>query len=739
MRVCIVCFALSWALSGPVQGQTLEKGFEALHIGDYFKAKASFEQNRKKGPALTNLVADFGLCSLFATRELNRFYNPDSALPVLVRMHRDFAERKTTDAKGLEKIEKEYGITAAKLLPLRDTVLLRGFEETQRRNSLQGWERYIKQYGELAALSSERLILIDSALGIVYVKAFAAAKQADTPESYQQFVTSYSAAPQHGQALALYELRRFQALTRAGTPAAYLAYMQQYPKGKHYKDAEDSLYVVSTRTGGAAALVKFARTYPKHPLTRRAWQEAYKLGTNPADPQSYILFLSRYRDYPWPDSARHDYRTVGATLYPIRVEEKYGFIDTTGLLIIACSHDWADDFVGGLALIEKNGKQGFLNKKGEVQIPCTYDEAERFTSGVAIVRQDKRYGLIDTRGRDVLQPEYDNIGTFTEGIATIRRADSVGFINTTGRIVIPMQYKDAGSFSEGLAWVRAMNDSVGFVSKSGRVAVLPSYSWAEDCTEGMMRVRRGELYGVIDSANKVILPIEYTYIGKPAEGMMLVARDKKFGYADRTGKLIVPLVYDYGETLAALPGFSGGTARIQVMQRPLGMLQGLVDKTGKVVIQPRYERISYLRNNLAAFEARKKWGFINKLERTVVPPKYELVHDYAHGLARVMLDGKWGYVDTTGNEAIPPQYDAAENFTGLGAAAVARVKLNGKTGMITRRNEPVIRLDLDELEVLPGSGVLRMRKNGKMAYYHQARQVYIWREAYYGLSPAESK
>lgn len=710
-------------------GQGIDKGFEALRIGDYFRAKEVFEKYRKSKP----IPASYGLCKLFATRELNRFYSPDSALPLVKALHAELEAKKKGDAKFTDRLAKDYGFAYADFLNLKDTVAAQAFELVQRKNTHEAYEQYINDYGSYRQLFNQPPPQVELARQGIYALAFAEVKQMDSYPAYKGFYEKYPRAPQADEARALYEQRLFETVTAKQTPDAYAAYMAQYPKGAYYKAAEDSLYQKSTRGGSARTLAAFARAYPKHPKAPVAWQAVYDQSTDMADPQSFLIFLCTYKDYPHPQAAKNDYRAAALPLLPVRQDSLWGYADTSGLIAIQPRFTNADDFIGGLALQEQNGKYGYLNKKGALQIACIYDDAEHFENGVAVVSQNKKFGLIDTKGNYLLSLQYDGIGDFNEGLAAVRRGEVVGFANVLGQVVVPIVYKDAGNFSEGLAWVRTA-DSVGYINAEGRVVLAARYTWADDFTGGIARVRRGEWYGAIDTAGRYILPPEYKFIGKPSEGMLLVVKDKKFGYANRAGKLVVPLVYDYTESVASQPGFANGMALVQVALKPAGYAQGLADSAGRVVVKPRFDRCGPIAGGLAPVEWRKKWGYVNRQDKLVVAHKYDVAFTLAGApgyAGRVALAGKMGYVDSTGREMIPPLYDEAEDFKG----PLARVKKGGKLGYITRRNEPLVPLEVDKAEPVLGLPaalpVLRLHRNGKIAYYHTGRHVFLWREAYY--------
>ena len=67
------------------------------------------------------------------------------------------------------------------------------------------------------------------------------------------------------------------------------------------------------------------------------------------------------------------------------------------------------DYHEGLSAYYENGKWGFINTSGIVVIQPQYDEVRDFNGGYCIVKQDGRWGIMDKAGKFVHQCTYDSI------------------------------------------------------------------------------------------------------------------------------------------------------------------------------------------------------------------------------------------------------------------------------------------------------------------------------------------
>src|SRR5688572_1195390 len=69
--------------------------------------------------------------------------------------------------------------------------------------------------------------------------------------------------------------------------------------------------------------------------------------------------------------------------------------------------------------IYENGLYGYIDSTGKVVIPPKYKSAGEFSEGLAPVRENGYYGYIDESGKYVLHPQYDYAQTFINGFAKI--------------------------------------------------------------------------------------------------------------------------------------------------------------------------------------------------------------------------------------------------------------------------------------------------------------------------------
>jgi len=133
---------------------------------------------------------------------------------------------------------------------------------------------------------------------------------------------------------------------------------------------------------------------------------------------------------------------------------------------------------------------------------------------------------------------------------------------------------------------------------------------------------------------------------------------------------------------------------------------GFIDKTGRFVINPKYDNVGDFHEGLAYASYQHKYGFIDKTGNFVIEPRFEITQNsstishFQEGLASVYYGGKWGYIDRTGRFVIEPKFYEAYQFADGIALADCGFR---KCGLIDRTGKFIVQ---------PIFNVIRYSRNG---------------------------
>lgn len=250
----------------------------------------------------------------------------------------------------------------------------------------------------------------------------------------------------------------------------------------------------------------------------------------------------------WASKQSYDYiRAFSDSVAIVRLagkEGRYGFIDTTGELVVGKTFKKLQDFSSGRAvyLSEKNRKMGCINKQGQVVIQPAYSRIYNFEGNRAIaVEAYSKVGVIDTAGQLIIPCQHKKIMAVEDGLALVRRyMNAFYFVHEDNKRHSPYAFQKAHPFSDGVAPF-CLRNKWGLIDKKGLQVLTPKYADMTPFEAGMSKVKVQRLIGVVDSKGAVIIPPEYEYITYVGDGLFRVERGDKMGYLDRSGNWIWPM------------------------------------------------------------------------------------------------------------------------------------------------------------------------------------------------------
>lgn len=155
-------------------------------------------------------------------------------------------------------------------------------------------------------------------------------------------------------------------------------------------------------------------------------------------------------------------------------------------------------------------------------------------------------------------------------------------------------------------------------------------------------------------------------------GIFRIERNGKWGYVDRSGKVLVAPRFDGARD------FFDGFAAVGA-----GAKWGYIHPSGDFLIEPRFEDAGDFHDGRAV---------VNN-QTTVIRPDgsvvgtYAEVHLYSEGLAAYRVGDRWGFLDLEGKPAIRPRFDGVRPFSSGFArvwnASLQRWGVIGRLGHLT--------------------------------------------------------
>ena len=185
-------------------------------------------------------------------------------------------------------------------------------------------------------------------------------------------------------------------------------------------------------------------------------------------------------------------------------------------------------------ICNENNKYGYINEKGEIVIKPSYDYAEGFSQdGYAIV------GVKKSVKGDGDDDQYTYTVIDTKEVALFSFSSS--------------EYKPLGAFENGYLTVIANDDEIILLDKSGKKCCsVGSLNWDAlfDCyvNNGIIVFCDGDVCGLKDAKGEVVLRAKYDKLLPVAAhnySYFIACKQEKYGVVDKNDKVIIPFNYSF--------------------------------------------------------------------------------------------------------------------------------------------------------------------------------------------------
>lgn len=275
------------------------------------------------------------------------------------------------------------------------------------------------------------------------------------------------------------------------------------------------------------------------------------------------------------------------------------------------------------------------------KIPKSYYKNVSCTASSGYFLAVKDFGapvaLIDKQGKSLVDlTRYQKVDAdkISAGLLPVMRNSHVGYLNMQGREVIPVMYD-------------VLNDGQG---------------WARPVSEGRIVVKQGGHYGVIDTANRTIIPFSAAIsdIDDYRGGMARVRKNKAISWLDKEGNIKNANTQSTNTQNAGVKkdnsksndGKSAKNSRVN-------------DRTAasKSEVKPSARANSTQKNSASipinrftTLQPRQqdgRWGFVDDNNVTMITYSFDEVRPFSEGLAGVRIDAEWGFINLGGELVIP--------------------------------------------------------------------------------------
>jgi len=305
----------------------------------------------------------------------------------------------------------------------------------------------------------------------------------------------------------------------------------------------------------------------------------------------------------------------------LHIAKKQAWFEADGNKIFNLYQD-AKPFYDDLAAVKIDDKWGFIDSKGHIVIDNKFDAVKSFAQGVAPVAVYKGtnlcWGIIDKKGHYILEPKYSDIKEASSSRLAYQTGGMQGkwgYLDLSGNMVVSPSYSIANNFSGSYARVK-QSDGYIFIGKTGNALFNKSFQFAQDFIGGWALVSdesTGTESYVIDTYGNAVM--------------------NRFS-----------LVQNYQNTnprkMTDVVSFANGFEKnIGVMKIDKGndVSYVFINKAMQQIGNDSYQEIRPFNNGYAAVKVGNKWWMVDSMGSLFVEPIYDYIDDYNK-------DALWGII-----------------------------------------------------------------------------------------------
>jgi len=205
---------------------------------------------------------------------------------------------------------------------------------------------------------------------------------------------------------------------------------------------------------------------------------------------------------------------------------KVGLLDKNGLWQVVPTENITSILPGNEELYGAfaDQKYGFVNQSGKLIIPCQFDTINKFSEGLAGIKSNGLWGFVNREGAIAITPQFDEVGQFRRGLAIVKKEGKSNIIDKTGNILLPEYYNQI-SLSDDYYFITEKDGLYGMIDPMGAEICAPNFQSIRREDYDQIIVERNNRFGLLKESGELALPIYYQDIQVDPGTKKILAED----------------------------------------------------------------------------------------------------------------------------------------------------------------------------------------------------------------------
>ena len=294
------------------------------------------------------------------------------------------------------------------------------------------------------------------------------------------------------------------------------------------------------------------------------------------------------------------------------------------------------------------GKWGIMRENSKWTINPAFEEIFELKKDLIAARKSRSYSFFQSSKytfRTVLTP----IRSFQHFTIVKNKKGHIGAINHYGRKIVPTVYTSHKKWSKNHAF---MGRNFSYLTNNRGLPLLDKNEKISD-------------------------------VGSWKDGLLLIKKNNKCGFLDEQGRMRISNRYD-----EILP-FSGRVAPFKLLGK-----WGVIDINEKIVIQPKYDKISIFYLNTAIVQSKRLFGIVHADGREVVKSQWYKIERLENGNYLVTTKHeKKGLINESGEFLLRPNYDNIQDINNR-----VIVTKGEKMGMLSYKGSELLKCEYKNIQ-----------------------------------------
>lgn len=231
--------------------------------------------------------------------------------------------------------------------------------------------------------------------------------------------------------------------------------------------------------------------------------------------------------------------------------------------------------------------------------------------------------------------------------------------------------------------------------------------------KGYATADKNQKWGLVDERYQLIIPMEYDFLDEFSDKNEFIAqKNEKWGVIDLSNTTIIPFIYE------------DFVSKDTIISAKKDQKWGVIDKNHHIIIPFEYDKLYIDRDQHIYAEKNGQKGYINYQNQPIIWGNFDYVlfTGYAETGFIVKKDNLYGVANMKNEIVVPIIYDDLDLFD---EGKVFRVEKNEKWGVINSNHQIITPIIYDWIYFTPTCKYILATKNGKSGVLNHAHQVVI--------------